>query len=138
MQISQLVADLRRVVQDMQNDRGQLHLVGLFQREEALPDKWDLVVAATWATRSLLTLDYVFSKLRERLTNEELLSLSRIVPLQLNEPFVQSVDRELQRSGGSTEFHNLVLNDVPIAHIHILLSEPDADRETRAAGMAAA
>ena len=89
--MKKIVDKLAGVYSQILSEKGAVFLFALFLRDEA-PDRWDLVLSGPWADASNKeSFDYVATKLREALTNQELVRLSRIVIAPPDSPVVQSV-----------------------------------------------
>lgn len=69
--------------------RGPVALFGLFLRDDASDETYDLVVSAPWLDgQGLAGLRYLAGKLGEVLDPQEMLYLSRIVPMETTETSV--------------------------------------------------
>ena len=112
---------LRRVMRDISSKRGPFALFGLFLRDDA-PDKWDLVVSAAWIEKNKrAALKMVSEKITAVIEREQLLALSRIVPLPRNDPALLNLYKNLRvKKDGSAEIRDSVFNGVHIKHGYIL------------------
>jgi hypothetical protein len=91
---------LHRVLKSIEAKHGPFVLAGLFMREDS-PGLWDLVVSAPWLQRwDLVALRRFVRLLSEALGQQEILSLSRIVTFNRNDP---ALKRILQEIGTTTE-----------------------------------
>src|SRR5205807_7101524 len=88
--VSQIVGRLQALEIAISEEKGPFSLFALFLREES-PDRWDLVAAASWMTNRRNALDLLSGKLGEALTRQQLLIISRIVILGINDRFLSSV-----------------------------------------------
>src|SRR5256885_49548 len=71
-------------------ERGDLALFALFLREDA-EDRWDLLVSAPWLERNEAAgLRYLSKKLMTRLSERELLEISRVVLIEQSDPGLRS------------------------------------------------
>lgn len=76
------------------NDKGQFDLFALFSSDEEPDNKWDLVVSAAWIGEdNKVALSYLSSQLNNSLDTQELLSISKIVPLDVYDPRVIDIQR---------------------------------------------
>lgn len=93
---------LRQVLNEVSAEKGQFTLFGLFLREDA-PDKWDLLVSARWLEEGKLkALEEFAKKLSTVLGEEQLLSLSRIVTVNHDNPGLDAILRAVHIEGGGT------------------------------------
>jgi hypothetical protein len=78
------------VEQSLSHEHGEFTLFGLFLREEA-PARWDLVVAAPWATDRLAAIRLLSKALIKSLTKDEAILVSRVVSLDPDDRFLKAV-----------------------------------------------
>jgi hypothetical protein len=105
------------------DEKGEFYLFGLFLREEA-ENRWDLVIAAPWLNSdSMEDLKYIASKLKSYLKNNELLYISRIVILELNDPMVQIITNNFGVARGrSLELNQPQIFKLPFKYAYIIIS----------------
>jgi hypothetical protein len=93
--MQELLNKYREIEAEVAREKGEFSLFALLQREDAFGGKWDLVVEAPWIGEGRLkTLNYLADKITSRLTIEELLSLSMVVPVSVTDEPVQRLIRE--------------------------------------------
>lgn len=81
-------------------DRDELTLFALFLRQDA-GDRWDLVVAAPWVDDDeAAALRYMSKILNAKLSDREMLELSRIVLIEQNDPGLKKLLRDNFVEGG--------------------------------------
>ncbi len=86
---ARLLQVLPEIQQELARMRGEFTLFALLERENSV-GPWDIIVSAPWVGENTKpTLDLVFDKLKKSLTKEELLTISRVVVLRPDEPFVK-------------------------------------------------
>ncbi|MFZ5447090.1 MAG: hypothetical protein ACOZFS_00430 [Thermodesulfobacteriota bacterium] len=122
--IKHLLNKLESLEKEIANEKGDFSLFGLFLREDA-ENRWDLVVSATWLNSdSIEDLNYIASKLQSYLKNSELISISRIVILDLNDPIVQIINRTwgVQREY-PLELNHLQIFNLPFKYAYIIISQ---------------
>jgi hypothetical protein len=68
---------------EITREKGEFSFFALFERDE-LPDRWDLLFAAPWATNEQESGSYMVEKIKTLLGLEDLVSLSRIVVVDSN------------------------------------------------------
>lgn len=103
-------------------EKGGFVLFALFMREDA-PDRWDLMVAAPWATgdkRS--TVDYLVDEIKSRLGDEALTRLARIVVIDPEDPGVQKLTRAIRIEHGGVEVRDSDFFGLPVKHAYIITS----------------
>jgi hypothetical protein len=87
---------------DIADERGDFSVFGLFIREDA-ENWWDIVVAAPWLNSdSMEDINYIANKLKLQVSENELLSISRIVLLDSHDPIAQIINRTWGVSRGKT------------------------------------
>jgi hypothetical protein len=108
-------------------EKGDFYLFALFCREDAA-DKWDLVVSSPWLEADgKQSLNYLADKVRAKLNEEELLSLSKIVVLGVDDPVVDAVRKSVQNTRhGRVELENQDFAGVQVAHACISTSTAPA------------
>lgn len=116
-----LIKKLTEVEKDIAREKGGFTLFGLFHREGALSDKWDLVAAAPWfGENTYEETKYIVSKMKPKLTTEEMIMVSRIVLLDPNEPFVKEMADRIKRKRGVAEVSNYLFNGMMIERGHVI------------------
>jgi len=93
----QMICDkMGALEKEISSEKGDFSLFGLFRREDA-GNKWDLIVSSPWLqTDTKRGLDYLADKVRAKLSEKELLSMSRIVVLEAGNPVVDAVRKSVQ------------------------------------------
>lgn len=82
---------------EISSEKGDFSLFGLFCREDA-PNKWDLIVSAPWLQSDVKHgLAFLADRVRAKLTEKELLSLSRIVVLAPDDPVVAAIRKSVKK-----------------------------------------
>ena len=98
--------DLRRVMDEMSRERGPFTFFGMFLRQEA-PNRWDLVVSAPWLEQGRLKALQEFStRLRSIVGDDQLLTISRVVTLNHDDPALEAVLRAVVVDDEPVEFRN--------------------------------
>jgi hypothetical protein len=88
------------VVHALENQHGPLMIFGLFLREQPL-EKWDVVVSAQWLKSDDITaFRLVNSHIQQKLNENELIQISRIVILDYNDPAVSYLQNEFEVTNG--------------------------------------
>jgi len=121
--IKHLFNKLESLEKEIADERGDFSLFGLFLREDA-EDRWDLLVAAPWLDAdSIGEINYITNKLKSHVEENELLSISRIILLDLNDPIVQLINKVRVMRGGSLELNNPQLYGLPFKNAYIIISK---------------
>lgn len=111
---------LRKVMKELAEERGEFTLFGLFLREES-PDKWDLVLSAPWLEEGKLkALGEFVERLSSVIGEEGVLTLSRIVTLNRNDPTLNAILKALQIDDGSVLVRDSDFFGVQIKEAHVL------------------
>jgi hypothetical protein len=125
----QLIKKLVALEREITAEKGEFTLFALFLREESF-DKWDLVLSAPWFwadTQSVYK--YVADKLRSRLKSAELLSLSRFVLIEKDDPRLKAVIETIEMGHNPIEVRGSKILEVkdrtffglPIKHAYIIV-----------------
>ena len=118
--VAEKFASLER---DIATEKGDFTLFALFLREDSL-DKWDLLVSAPWLeTNKKKSLEYLAKEIYSRLDSHELLSLSRIVLLEKDNPGLEAIYRSIRVKHGMFEVKDSVFFGLQIKHAYIITSE---------------
>lgn len=120
--MKQIVEKLQKEEMIMAEEKGAFDLFALFLREDA-PDKWDLLIAAEWIDRDKGgAIKYVAGKVQQILSKEELLSLSRIVIIEENNPALEALNTAFHVEHSSAEIKNSNLFGLQINHAYLITS----------------
>ena len=126
----QLVEKLKSLECEISSDKGEFALFGLFLREDA-QDRWDLLVSAPWLDAAKKeSLEFIVNQLRLSLESEELLSLSRVVLLDADNPVLKAVNRAVKVHHGRVEVKNDKFFGLQIEHAYIITSKRQVDEIT--------
>lgn len=121
--MKQLVEKLVAMEREISEERGTFDLFALFLREDAL-DKWDLVASAPWLEEDKReSLGYLSDRLRSHLTDEELLSFSRIVLVHQGNPFLEAVQRAVSCEHKDVEVKDSNFFGLEISRAYIITSK---------------
>src|SRR5262245_61085890 len=106
-------------------------LFALVQSEEVI-GVWDLLISDRWLqTKEAEILDFFARKLKETLTTDEMMRLSRIILFPPDDPRVQQILQLVKPSvnHGHVELSSWALSNMPISHAHILTAvEPQVSQ----------
>ena len=108
-------------------ERGDLALFALFLREDA-EDRWDLLVSAPWLEQDEAAgLRYLSKKLMTKLSERELLEISRVVLIEQSDPGLRSLLKSTTVKGGSVrEIENSRFAGLALRHGFIFEAKPAA------------
>ena len=103
-------------------EQGEFKLFALFERED-IQGIWDVVLAADWLPgEEMKSLKYIFRKIRAVLDKKEFLKVSKVVLLDVNEPFVKEIQDLLEDYHNPSIFTNTVINGMSIKTGYIIVS----------------
>lgn len=123
--MEELITKLLAMEKDLSHEKGGLSLFALFLREDS-PDKWDLVVSAQWLSQDKkLGLVLLAKELSNRLTTQELLKVSRIVPIDINNPQLKSIHKALNVEHSIVEMRDSNFFGLMIKHAYFFASRKD-------------
>lgn len=113
---------------DISASRGDFALFALFLRED-LPDRWDLMIAAPWASEDKKSaLEYLITRIKADLGPADLTQLSRIVLIDPAEVSVQNLNRAIHVEHGALEVRDSNFFGLPIKHAFIITSKSPSPR----------
>jgi len=109
---------------EVSGEKGEFSLFGLFLREDAQDeDKWDLLISALWLDADKKKgLAYLAKEIQKRLEPDELLSISRIVVLERDNPILESIHRAVNVKHGKEEVKDSNFFGVQITQAYISTS----------------
>ncbi len=106
-----LFDQFRRAEGTISTAQGQFHLFGLFERDD-VPDKFDVVVSASWLPGGRLSLMVIAELVRNAIGNDAWWpKIGKFVVLPASDPFVEAVLGALPGDGVLHEMQ--VLNNLP-------------------------
>ena len=108
MTVEELTENYARLESQIATEKGDFTLFALFLRED-VPDRWDLVVSAMWVGEDHRSaVDYLIAQIKEKLGEQDLTSLARIVIIDPGEEGVHSIDH-------AEDVH--VQRPLPVVHV---------------------
>jgi hypothetical protein len=129
-----MVRGLAKIEAAIEKEKGPLTLFAIIKNQEGL-EKWDLVISSRWTKSTLDNVHYVVGKLREGLSGDELVLISRVVPLKTDDRFVVALNRAVRVERGSVRVSNSNLFGFEIVDAYVITSKILAvnnDTETQA------
>ena len=121
--MKEVAEKLKAKEQSMAEEKGPFALFALFLREDA-PDKWDLVVAAEWINENKeIALKYIAKNIQDTLSQDELLSLSRIVIIDESNPALKAFHRAMQVEHTMAEIRDSNFFGLQIKHAYLITSK---------------
>ncbi|MBS1789481.1 MAG: hypothetical protein JST85_17285 [Acidobacteria bacterium] len=114
------INQLRQIKNKVEAEKGEFVLFGLFLRDEAV-DKWDLVVSAPWLEKDKMKgLGEFVKKMASVVGEDEVLTLSRIVTLNHDDPSLEAILQDVQVENDLVEMQGHNLFGLPISQAYIL------------------
>ncbi|MCL5961407.1 MAG: hypothetical protein M1358_19210 [Chloroflexi bacterium] len=121
--MKRVVEKLRRLEGEISSRKGPFSLFALLLREEA-PDRWDLVVSAPWLEKDIKkSMDYLSGELRSLLTLQELLTISRIVIIEQENPGLEAIHKAIPAEQSVVEISQSNLFGLQIERGYIITSK---------------
>ena len=125
--MKKIVEKLLHIEKQTSEEKGPYILFALFLREDS-PDRWDLLVSAPWVSEDKYkAIEYLADALKRTLQPAELIRLSRIVPIETDNPALNSLHKAVQVEHGIVEMKNCDFFDMPIRHAYFITSGNDYD-----------
>ena len=121
--MKEIVQKLAKVEKEASSEKGAFTLFALVLREDA-PDLWDLLIAAPWIEANKEdAIKYIAAKIKKVLNPQELMTLSRIVVIEQDNPFLDALHRAVHVEHGLMEVHHSIFSGLPIEHAYIITSQ---------------
>ncbi len=125
--MKELVDKLVSLERNVSDERGEFYLFALFLREDA-QDKWDLMVSAPWIQADKKeALNYLATHIQSRLIPAELISLSRIVLIDTDNPALEAINKAIRVEHGKAEVRNSNFFGLQIDHAYIVTSKRQSE-----------
>jgi hypothetical protein len=106
----------------LSGEKGAFKLFALIQLEE-LPGRWDVVMSCeNLPEKDMTTLKFVVDKIHAVLAEKEIIQISRIILLNVEQPFVKEIEKFLERNHDSKELFNCEIDGMKIKHAYIIVS----------------
>ena len=117
---------LLRVERSVSKEKGPFSLFALLLREEA-PEKWDLVVSASWIEKDKRSaLKLLSEHVRTSLSAADLPIISRIALADPSDPAVDAINRAVHVEHSAVEVKDGMFFGHQIRHAHIFASTRQA------------
>jgi hypothetical protein len=123
--MSTLVDKLRTLEQEIAQERGDFILFALVQREDTMPNRWDLLLSAPWFEQDeKATLTYLAGKLNTALSPQEMVQISRMIVFPPEDPRLQEIKQKIKRPilHEDVEISQWTFSSMPVSHAHIVTS----------------
>jgi len=118
------------IEKELADEKGSFVLFALFKREDALLDKQDVVISASWLGKNKKeALRFIVDKINSKLTPEEVINLTMVVLLEPTDNLVKNVNTAVNVEHGNVKMLNVTLNGIPIKHAHIITSKRPANEK---------
>ena len=119
-----LVKEFVSLERDISAEKGEFSLFALFHREEALYDKWDLVIAAPWIKAERMeNRRYFVDQLKARLGPKEMMTISRIALINNDDLRLEDIYEDVEVEHGIVEVVFRTFFDMDIKHAYIITSK---------------
>jgi hypothetical protein len=106
----------------LSKEKGAFKLFALIQLEE-LPGRWDVVMSCeNLPEKDMATLKFVVDKIHAVLTQTEIIQISRIILLNVEQPFVKKFEQFLERNNNPKELFNCEIDSLKIKQAYIIVS----------------
>ena len=121
--MKEIAEKLKAKEQSMAEEKGPFDLFALFLREDA-PNKWDLVVAAKWINENKESaLKYITKNIQDALSQDELLSLSRIAIIDESNPALEAFHGAMHVKHGIAEIQDSNFFGLQIKRAYLITSK---------------
>lgn len=125
------MTDFRKKLVDLEKnlalEKGPFDLFAIFSSDD-IEDKWDLIVSAIWISEGKKeALDTLSRHLRDVLAPSELLSISKIVPLDVYDPRVKDIHKLVQLEHGQKRIRHYKLYGFRVDTVYVITSKLQID-----------
>jgi len=113
---------LSTVEQTLAQEKGPFKLFALLEHATACDD-WDIVMASEGLPEDEMpVLEYVVKKIQAVLTSQEMLKIGGVILLDINDHFVNEVQKFLAEHQNPKEFSNAEINGLEISRGYVITS----------------
>ncbi|RKZ46584.1 MAG: hypothetical protein DRR16_25830 [Candidatus Parabeggiatoa sp. nov. 3] len=110
------------IERELSEEKGPFKLFALIELEE-VPGQWDVVMSSkALPDRDMETLRFVVNKIYAIVSQKEIVKVSRVIVLDVNEPFVTEIEKFLSRTHNPKEIFNCEIDELKIKQAHIIVS----------------
>lgn len=110
------------IAQSIAQEKGEFKLFALFELEDVACE-WDVVLSAEWLPGDKVkSLRFIFDKIRAVLNDAEFINISRVILLDVNEPFVKELQKFLEAHHNPKFFSHVDIQGVEIDKGYIITS----------------
>ena len=125
--MNQLWQKMISIERDISTEKGDFSLFALFLREDA-EDKWDFVVSAPWLEKHKKEgIEYLARKLQTNLDQNELLTISKIVLIDRDNPALDAIHRAIRAEHSGIEVKDSNFFGLQIKHAYIITSKKNGE-----------
>jgi hypothetical protein len=119
----ELPARFAKLESDISAVRRDFALFALFLRED-VPDRWDLMVSAPWASEDKkAALAYFVKKIKAEIGPDGLTELSRIIFIDPRNESIQNLNRTIHIEHGAVEVRDRYFFGQPIKNAYFITSK---------------
>jgi len=112
----------RVIARKLSEEKGPFKLFALVQLEE-LPGRWDVVMSCeNLPEKDMATLRFAVDRIHVGLKKKEIVQISRIILLNIEQPFVKAMERFLENTNNPKELFNCEIDDLKIKQAYIIVS----------------
>ena len=123
MNYLELPAKFAKLESDIAAEKGDFSLFAMFRRED-LPDRWDLMISAPWASADEKSaLQYFIAKIKADIGPYALTLLSRIIFIDPSEVSLQDLNRAIPVEHGAVEVRDRNFFGLDIKHAYFITSK---------------
>jgi hypothetical protein len=125
--MNQLIEKMISLERSISSDKGDFSLFALFLREDS-EDKWDLVVSSSWLLKNKKKgIEYLAELLKKSLNKAEILSISRIVLIEEDNPGLNAIHRAITTEHSGVEIKDSNFFGLQIKNAYIITSKRNGD-----------
>jgi hypothetical protein len=112
-----------KIEKDISNERGEFNLFALAYRDIE-ENKFDILLSAEWIkVEDKEIMKYIVHVIKNELTSEEMINISRIVLLDRNNPVLKTLNSLIKISHSIAEFKECRFNNITLDKVIIFSSK---------------
>lgn len=121
---------LQCVEKKLSQSKGPFELFALFLREDAPPNKWDLLISSDWARKNKMSaLKEIVTEIQSVFSKQELLMLSRLIVLDKDDDALKALHHAVHVEHGLAEISDSTFFGLPIRHAYLITSKKESHED---------
>ncbi len=129
--MNDLIRKIAEIEKSLSEEKGNFKLFAVFSKKN-IEGLWDIVISADWMKNEREGLDCISRKLTKELSIKEIVKISRIVYLDVNEKFVHAMNTMFNvKDHDLIEIENRDINGILVVKGYVLACQTGVSRSER-------